>query len=1156
MSQQEKTVFIPFRGGMDLYGNPHLLKPGVMTAATGVALNRPGYAYAGPGFTAVDTGENLSKQMNYGLASYTQANKLADRLLAWCAPDNTGAIVSSTYSAPNQPIIAPTNELPSQPSAGTPLYPWRQQVARIYPGEGSKPGLGTATTYNMSGAPQVCGLQGGNIVYAWKNTNNNLMFLVYYAGIGAGLYVLTSGGTLSSSANSPMTVAGKWVLVGNQTSFNVGWLNGSNNLQWTGYRFSTGGSQTGTIIGPFTDIEGVSPPMTSTNDTSGNSAILVRDNVNTSLKVYTFNNVLQGGPFTVLSGLAAGSTAPLACTSFGPADGVNTYYAFATMNASNFPIAAVTNTAMTVQYSQALSAYISSHTPGFTGYSVGSLGTPVQLAVGSTWSTPSTDVGASLGFAIEWKPSAVSVGGVNATYNSVLFVNCPLFQSAGTNSDSAMATGWGGVALMGKPFRWTWQTTTDPVQGAQVRQDWVVPVRSGWRHNDGTWGTATTAGTPMAYPNGYFYNLNGQLIGRFGDADVGSDSLWPEFASASYTPQSLPVLAGPISGSLANGASAVLWCFPQLTSYQTVSVRTADSGAIIGAKPGVSTVTLEAPSLVESVAGSQQMGNTLCVPGLLTGYYDGNRTVEAGFLHRSPTPWVTLLSGGSIPTGVQRYYQTVLMYTDGNGRVHYGAPSRLVLSPATTSGNQQFTIAVPYCKQTLRSGLQPTLILVYASADNPGTVTNSQSIAMYLVAASSLSNNAELLGSNPATSDYYGSFTDATLTGTLTTLPTIYTYGLSILAGTGNDAPPPFDSLTLWNNRLWGVANRNGPELWFTWPLDASVLQPEAPAWSRQNRIPLPADIGQPRAIVGLDDKLLVLGTRADYGITGDGPARTTTQIETGGFTTPIQLPTPGGIQVLNGVTRLPQGILFQAAQGFTLLDRSLTYKALGNPVNAYTDVAGNLYGPGVFNTANQCVMLFSVLGSQYDLMYFYSQDEWSQCEHPGVNSSTDASVIVGSTRLVNGTAGVYVIPATGMNYYRVTQYSTYMSFRTPWIELGESGTQYSPGASLAGSGMLREVQLIGDPAGGGFTTTLFTEYDYFNNTAQPTETQTLTSVTSDAQWRFGFANGNCRRVRLTVTINAGTRGTASQPPVYLAGLMLTYAVDQGLSRLGSGNST
>lgn len=1147
MAQQEKTLFVPFKGGMDLYSNPHLLKPGHLTAATGVALNRPGYAYAGPGYVLSDTGENLSKQMNYGLAAYTQANKLADRLLAWCAPDNAGALSSSTYSAPNQPIIAPTNELPNQPSAGTPLYPWRQQVARVYPGEGAKAGLGTAATFGMSGAPQVCGLQGGNMVYAWKTTNNNLMVLVYYAGIGAGLYALASNGTISQATNSLMSIPGKWVLVGNQTSFNIAWLNGSNNLQWTGYQFATGGSQTGTIIGPFTDIEGVSPPMTSLSDVSGKSAVLVRDNANTSLKVYTFNLTLQGGPFTVLSGLAAGSTAPLACCAFGPADGVNTYYAFATMNASNFPIAAVTNTAMTVQYSQALSAYTSSHTPGFTGYVVGALGTPVQLTVASTWSTPSTDTGASLGFAIEWKPSALSVGGVNATYNSVLFVNCPAFQASGANSDSSLVTGWGGLALVGKAFRWTWQSATDPVQGAQVRQDWVVPVRAGWRHNDGTFGTATTAGVPMAYPNGYFYNLNGQLVGRFGDADVGSDSLWPEFANAGYTPQSLPVLGAPVTGSLASGASTVMWCFPQYTSFQTVSVRTADSGAVIGAKPGVSTVTLEAPSLVEPVAGCQQMGNTLCVPGLLTGYYDGNRTVEAGFLHRSPTPWVTLLAGGAIPTSVQRYYQTVLMYTDGNGRVHYGPPSRLVLSPATTAGNQQFTIAVPYCKQTLRSGLQPTQLLIYASADNPGTTTNGAGITMYLIAASTLSNNAEVLSSTPASTDYYTSTTDANLTATVTTLPTIYTTGMSTLAGTGNDAPPPFDCLTLWNNRLWGVANRNGPELWFTWPLDTAVLQPEAPAWSRQNRIPLPADIGQPRAIVGLDDKLLVLGTRADYGITGDGPTRTTTQVETGGFTTPIQLPTPGGIQVLNGVTRLPQGILFQAAQGFTLLDRSLTYKALGNPVNTYTDVTGNLYLPGVFNTNNQCVMLFSVLGAQYDLMYFYSQDEWSQCEHPGVNASTDAAVVISSARLVNGTAGVYVLPATGTNAFRVTQFSTYMTYRTPWIELSDIG----PG----GYGMLREVQLIGDPAGGGFTTTLFTEYDYSSNSAQPTETQTLASVTNDAQWRFGFANGNCRRVRLTVTINAGRRGSASQPPVYLAGLMLTYAYDQGLSRLGSGNS-
>ena len=62
-------------------------------------------------------------------------------------------------------------------------------------------------------------------------------------------------------------------------------------------------------------------------------------------------------------------------------------------------------------------------------------------------------------------------------------------------------------------------------------------------------------------------------------------------------------------------------------------------------------------------------------------------------------------------------------------------------------------------------------------------------------------------------------------------------------------------------------------------------------------------------------------------------------------------------------------------------------------------------------------------------------------------------------------------------------------------------------------------------------------------------------SIAADGQWRFGFTAGNARRVRFTVTINAGLRTPASAPPVYLSGLMVSYSSDAGLSRLGAGSS-
>jgi hypothetical protein len=277
------------------------------------------------------------------------------------------------------------------------------------------------------------------------------------------------------------------------------------------------------------------------------------------------------------------------------------------------------------------------------------------------------------------------------------------------------------------------------------------------------------------------------------------------------------------------------------------------------------------------------MGGTGIIPGALTAYYDGHATTEAGYLHRGPTPIVTAVAGGGLPAATTYYFMAVLYYADRAGRIHWSAPSRFV-SAATAGANLQFSITVPYCKQTLRgiaptanfsggtvgisgSGLTPVQIKIYRSAGNPGSLTNNSSITMYPITAISLMNTPDdLTAPTPLLTDYFTpAVTDGTLDATLTTGVTLYTNGQSAFASIGTYAPPPFDCLTVWNNRAWGVSNRNGPELWFSWPLSNDVIQAEGPAWSVANRIPIPAEIGQPKAIVGLDDKLLILRGRPQH---------------------------------------------------------------------------------------------------------------------------------------------------------------------------------------------------------------------------------------------------------------------------------------------------
>ncbi len=246
------------------------------------------------------------------------------------------------------------------------------------------------------------------------------------------------------------------------------------------------------------------------------------------------------------------------------------------------------------------------------------------------------------------------------------------------------------------------------------------------------------------------------------------------------------------------------------------------------------------------------------------------------------------------------------------------------------------------------------------------------------------------------------------------------------------------------------------------------------------------------------------------------------------------------------------------------MLDRSLAYTPVGNAVKEFT--RDNIYLPGVLLPEQEAVLLFSSEDVTKNLLYFYDTQEWSQTEQPPADilNTQPAVVMTGTVRATAGQASkVYVIPSTKPFVHTVDPFSKYLSYRTPWIELLD---QSHGERSVTGYGYLREVQVLGvlpDGYPGRQTLTLYTEYDYENNTTQEPETQSLdltsgTQAGLQYQWRFGFAQGNAARVRLTVTLDGGERvsqGT-EDATVLLTGMMLSYDVDTGLTRLGAANST
>lgn len=1126
MAQTPQTLLIPFKGGLNTFSNPQLLSEGNLTAATGVMLDRPGAAYAGPGFTPAQFAPSASARTNHGIAAVAGGSTTnTDQLLVW------DTITGGTGPAIHVPGDASTE------SARFPLAPWRQSTQR-FQSDNTTQASGAFTA--MAAPPSSCRV-GNRAFYVWATATQLCMcYQDLNTKLWAGPFIF-DGNTATWVSDPATIVAGgvpaQFAIAGDSTYFRLGIRQGT---VATGYAW-LGSTSTGTAAaaGGFsrTNCSNIAAMDTGDEYAYGGvcpGAFLVHNTATTSIDVINFSGSAAAYSVSTNSLAAAAASPPYSGNPIKSTSAASTSFMVVVYAAS----ASLKIYELTYAGGGIMNLTSTTTWTGLVNADTGIAITAANIQSGTM---------ATVGVAVEFKPAAgIVIAGQTVTWNYVQFTTLTKASPAGALTITTKQ-GWGGLAVLSKMHSW--------YSGVEARP--LVACRTGWRHYNGTWGTASTAGVAPAYPNGYLYDYTGQAYGKFGDGDVGTDALWPQFSAAGYSQTALNPLSAMFSFSLTSGQQTLTCPWPQYGDFLFASARaTGDAGAIIGARAGLATVTWLAPTSTEPPAPSVQFGTTLVIPGTLTAYYDGSSVFEAGFLHACPQPFiVSNAGGGSLPNTTTYQFVGVMVYKDASGRYHYSTPSKPVYA-VTTAANDSFTIKFPYVDQTLRNGSTPVAFWVYRNA--PSTATPA---AYYRLPTSTLVNVLPISPASPFTVGLSDGSADATISTGLR----LYTDGQNPAANLGTFAPPPFDSVTVWNNQVWGLANRNGPELWATWQQSTAVLRPEGPAWSPANRVGLPAELGTPKGLVGLDEKLLTFGTKCDIGFIGQAPARYDSFADNPSlFSSAVTLPSPGGMRVLNGLTRLPDGILIQGTQGFLMLDRSMTYKLVGVQIKDFS--TSNLYLPGIFLPEQEAVLLFSASDATKNLVLFYGTGEWSQIEQPpadGTNTAA-ATVLVGAARAVAGqTSSVYVLPMTGVYYEQVSAYSKYLSFRTPWISLDS----HAVGArtNIATSAFLREIQVQGIlPAGfpGAQTLTLYTEYDYVGNTLTPPETQSLTLTTGaqadlDYQWRFGARTGNCRRVRFTVTIDGGVRSaaTGTLPGVLLTGLMLSYSVDTGLSRLGAANS-
>lgn len=154
---------------------------------------------------------------------------------------------------------------------------------------------------------------------------------------------------------------------------------------------------------------------------------------------------------------------------------------------------------------------------------------------------------------------------------------------------------------------------------------------------------------------------------------------------------------------------------------------------------------------------------------------------------------------------------------------------------------------------------------------------------------------------------------------TAITHPAIYTQG-GILP---NFPPPALSFIYTHRNRLFGIVAENRRQIQFTHEYVAGEL----PGWHPDLVIDVPDEVV---ALATIDEKLVILCRNGIYLISGNGPDRKGLNSD---YDQPFRLNSPHGCITAESVVSFPNGVIYQAAAGFCLMDRTTTVTRVGGPV-------------------------------------------------------------------------------------------------------------------------------------------------------------------------------------------------------------------------------
>lgn len=567
-------------------------------------------------------------------------------------------------------------------------------------------------------------------------------------------------------------------------------------------------------------------------------------------------------------------------------------------------------------------------------------------------------------------------------------------------------------------------------------------------------------------PTYFLINSLGEVVSRFAYSNGGG-----------YCPVGLPNVT--VTGNVVQ----VGYLFKDFITSQNTSTTESISKSNIYSQTGINLITF---TIGTSNVVPAEIAQTLNLSGGFLWEYDGYIPVEQNFFVWPDSVEGTPHNTGGAMLSQEYQYQVVYTWTNNQGNIERSAPSIPNIVDMSAS-NLEFTQPTPITTMADLVSGSPDITVASTTGLKVGQIITDTTTPLNIQATSYIKKIVGLVVtlSLPATATATGdTISTSSINSVTLNIPTLrLTYkianpvkieifrwstsqeeffqvtsienplinnpavdsitfldtqadnqilGNSLIYTTGgvieDVGSPSFNSLTLFDDRLWGINAEDPNSLWYS----KQILETTPVEMSDLFTIFVPPSTGAQgstgdlKSLFPMDDKLIMFKANAIYFMNGTGPDNTGANSQ---YSNPIFITSTVGTINQQSIVMTDNGLMFQSDKGYWLLERSAQQCVyLGGAVEKYTL-------EGTANSAltiPETTQIRATMSSGVTLMMdYFNQNQWGTFSGVEATSATlyksKHTFLDRFGRLFQETPDKYL---DGTN-------PVLMSFQTGWINVG-----------------------------------------------------------------------------------------------------------------------